>query len=173
MIPSGIATDQRGLPRISGQSVDIGAVEVQVGNVSGMVKSAINTPIVGEKVYLDANNNSILDGGELSTTTNSSGAYIFSDVPVGAYIVRQVLQVGYAQTSPADGYGNHITITSNGSLTNKNFVDTAPVTGGSVSGIVTAGSTGVSGETIYLDANNNSGARQQRAIYENLGHGCL
>jgi hypothetical protein len=30
LIPAGVTTDQRGLPRISGSRVDIGAVELQV-----------------------------------------------------------------------------------------------------------------------------------------------
>jgi hypothetical protein len=126
----------------------------------GTVSGAITGGAAGETIYLDANNNSTLDSGELSTTTTAgTGAYSFANVPAGAYVVRQVLPAGYTQTSPANGYGLHVTVTNGGNVTGQNFTDKPPVitppppTGGSVSGSVTAGA---AGETIYLDANNNS-----------------
>ena len=116
------------------------------GSVAGQVAGST----AGETVYLDANNNGLLDPTELSTTTDNTGSYQFSNVPVGAYIVRQVLPSGIAQTLPAKGYGLHITVTPGETLTNQNFVDRP--SGGSISGTVTGS---VAGETVYLDANNN------------------
>ena len=137
---------------VGGQGVDVGIVSVQPGVRPGTVEGTVTGGKAGETVYLDANNNGKLDAGELSTTTYAGGAYSFSNVPVGSYIVRQVLPSGYSQSSPSSGYGIHIALTAGALLTNDNFTDKAAAVGGSISGAVTGGS---AGETIYLDANNN------------------
>ena len=125
-------------------------VVVTTGSVSGTVTGGP----AGETLFLDANNNGLLDPGELSTTTSSAGAFSFASVSVGSYVLRQVLGGGYTQASPAAGAGIALSVTAGGSLTNENFIDTAPASsGGSVSGTVTGS---VAGELVYLDANNNS-----------------
>ena len=45
-------------------------------------------------VYIDANGNSALDGGEQSILTDSSGNYALTGLSAGTYIVREVLQCG-------------------------------------------------------------------------------
>ena len=105
-------------------------------------------------VYLDNNNDGIMDNGEPSTLTNSSGAYSFTNLPVGSYIVRQVLPTSDTQNSPGNNYGIHITLASGQSSTGDNFVDSVPATGASISGVVEVGSTGLAGVTVYLDKNN-------------------
>ncbi|HZK80395.1 MAG TPA: carbohydrate-binding protein, partial [Humisphaera sp.] len=124
---------------------------------TGAVSGTVTGGKASETVYLDANNNSKLDSGELSTTTSSSGTYSFSSVPIGSYIVRQVLPTGYEQTSPASNAGISVTVTSGGSLTGKNFTDkviptdpstvalqaeTATLGGGAVSAKTYSGYTG-------------------------------
>ncbi len=56
--------------------------------------------IAGRTVYLDTNNNSVLDAGELSTVTNASGQYVFAEQRPGNKIVRTVLPLKWRQTSP-------------------------------------------------------------------------
>ncbi|HWE02028.1 MAG TPA: carboxypeptidase regulatory-like domain-containing protein [Tepidisphaeraceae bacterium] len=127
------------------------------GNVSGTVDSTKGAGVSGITVYLDVNNNGTLDSGELSTMTSSTGAYGFSSVPAGAYIVRQKLPSGDTQTSPSGGYGIHVTVTNGGSFTGENFTDSVPATaaGSSVSGSVkTSKGAGVANVTVYLDSNN-------------------
>ncbi|MBD2492629.1 Calx-beta domain-containing protein, partial [Aulosira sp. FACHB-615] len=51
-------------------------------------------------VYLDTNNNSLLDAGETSTLTDSQGNYTFNDLRPGNYTVAQVVQNGWKQTYP-------------------------------------------------------------------------
>ncbi|WP_242057682.1 Calx-beta domain-containing protein [Nostoc sp. FACHB-87] len=51
-------------------------------------------------VYLDTNNNSLLDAGETSTLTDSQGNYTFNDLRPGNYTVAQVVQDGWKQTYP-------------------------------------------------------------------------
>ena len=116
-----------------------------LANITGSVAGGL----AGETIYLDTNNNSTLDGGELSTTLNSNGTYGFVGVPAGAYIIRQVLPAAYTQTSPTRNYGLHLTVANGTSIAGQNFADAAP---GSVSGTVAGATAGV---TVYLDANNN------------------
>ena len=51
-------------------------------------------------VYLDANDNSQLDAGEQSTTTDGNGSYLFENLSGGDYVVRIVPQGATAQSSP-------------------------------------------------------------------------
>src|SRR3954447_10609368 len=54
----------------------------------------------GRTVYLDANDNGTLDGGETTTTTDDSGNYTFSGVQPGAYVVREDLPSGWVCSTP-------------------------------------------------------------------------
>ena len=58
----------------------------------------------GWTVYLDVNNNGVLDRGETSTITDATGAYRFGNLGPGTYRVRQEIQAGWQQTTadPAD-----------------------------------------------------------------------
>src|SRR5207302_5807524 len=60
--------------------------------------------LAGRVVYLDANNNGVLDSGEQTAATDSSGAYSFANLGPGSYRVRDVLPAGWTQTTadPAD-----------------------------------------------------------------------
>ncbi|PAX51879.1 putative Ig domain-containing protein [Brunnivagina elsteri] len=51
-------------------------------------------------VYLDTNNNNLLDTGETSTLSDSQGTYTFNDLRPGNYNVAQVVQDGWKQTYP-------------------------------------------------------------------------
>ena len=139
-------------------------VQPSTGAVSGTITSTTGAGIAGVTVYLDTNNDSKLDNGELTATTNTSGAYNFSNVPVGATIVRQVLPSGDTQKTPSSNYGIHLTVSAGSSLTGENFVDTVPAninpTGSAVqlSGtpIGTAGSYNNGGNTIAKVFDGNS-----------------
>ena len=120
--------------------------------VASTVSGVVTGGAVGETIYLDTNDNSKLDAGELSTTTSASGTYTISNVPSGATIIRQVLPTGYTQTTPSGGLGIHVTVTASSTLTNENFTDKSTVTTGSISGNIIGGP---AGEVVYLDANNN------------------
>jgi hypothetical protein len=51
----------------------------------------------GFTIYIDANNNHVLDAGERSTTTDANGNYSFANVGPGTYRVREVAKSGFVQ----------------------------------------------------------------------------
>ncbi|MBW3543204.1 MAG: pre-peptidase C-terminal domain-containing protein, partial [Planctomycetes bacterium] len=59
----------------------------------------------GWTVYLDQNRNGRRDAGERSTTTDASGSYSFRNLAPGTYIVGEVHQPGWFQSSPASSGG--------------------------------------------------------------------
>ncbi len=79
------------------------------GNISGVKFNDFNAngridpgepPIANTQVYIDLNNNSRIDSGEANTFTDVQGNYSFRNVPVGSYVLREVLQPGFIQTTP-------------------------------------------------------------------------
>jgi hypothetical protein len=90
----------------------------------------------GVTVYLDANNNGVLDPGEVSTTTDASGNFSFTDLLPGTYNVREVVPPSSTQTAPSGGaFVVNLTASSSGYA----FGNVPPpVTG-----------------TVYVDANDN------------------
>jgi N-acetylneuraminic acid mutarotase len=152
-----------GTSTVAGQNFTDAAV-ASGASISGSV-TAGGAGLGNVTVYLDANNNGVLDSSEMSTTTSASGVYQFTNVPAGAYIVRQVLAAGQTQVSPGSGYGIHLTVQSNSSYSGENFVDASGSAGisGTVfndangNGVNDDNDGGVAGLTVYLDLNN-SGA---------------
>jgi uncharacterized delta-60 repeat protein len=145
------------------------------GSISGTVfndansngaKDSGETGIPGVTLYNDANNNSKPDTGEATTSTDSSGNYKFAGLSAGSYKIRQILPSGDTQISPANNFGQTVTLATNQVVTGKNFADhgSAAQTG-SISGItfndvnksgtLDAGETKASGKTVFLDTNNN------------------
>ncbi|MEO7158496.1 MAG: SdrD B-like domain-containing protein, partial [Vicinamibacterales bacterium] len=120
-------------------------------------------------IYNDANNDYIMGAGELRTTTNANGDYIFVGLGAGTYKIRQILQSGWSQTTPANGYGHTIALASNQNEAGRNFGTlqtgaAAAQVGASIAGrvfndvngngILDPGENGLAGITIYNDANN-------------------
>lgn len=55
----------------------------------------------GWTIYLDTNDNGVLDNGEPSMVTGKNGAYHFSGLVAGTYHVREVLKSGWMSTYPS------------------------------------------------------------------------
>ncbi|XZN89783.1 MAG: SdrD B-like domain-containing protein [Microcoleus sp.] len=87
-------------------------------------------PLANWQIYLDLNRNNRLDGGEPVTLTNLQGNYAFVNIPADTYLVREVQQPGFRQTTPNPG---PITVTSNATINNVNFGNIFFV--GNISGI--------------------------------------
>ncbi|MCY2991124.1 MAG: FG-GAP-like repeat-containing protein [Planctomycetota bacterium] len=64
--------------------------------------------LAGRTVFLDANDNGRLDGGETSTVTDAGGNYRFATLVPGDYLVRQVLPPGWEQTLPPGQAGKQV-----------------------------------------------------------------
>ena len=57
----------------------------------------------GVRVYLDDNDNGLLDDGERATVTNTRGRYSFGGLPAGTYNVRQEVPFGLRNTTGGEG----------------------------------------------------------------------
>ncbi len=90
-------------------------------NANGQHDSA-EPGLAGVTVYLDLNDNGVLDTGEPTATTNASGAYDFTGLAPGTYVVRQILLGGVIlSTPPKDSYS--LTVTNGSNFINQNFAD--------------------------------------------------
>ncbi len=64
------------------------------------VRDAGEPGLANWTIYLDQNQNGVLDGGEVTTTTDGSGSYAFTNLAPGTYTVATVEELGWAQTAP-------------------------------------------------------------------------
>ena len=71
--------------------------------IHGRVVSTTGRGLSGWWVYLDADNDGVLEPGEPVLRTDSRGRFTFHHLSAGSYDVRVVPQNGFAQTSPLDG----------------------------------------------------------------------
>ncbi len=71
----------------------------QDANLNG-VRDGAEVPLAGLTMYLDLNDNALLDTGEPTTLTQSDGSYAFNSLAAGSYAVRQVILSGRSQTYP-------------------------------------------------------------------------
>jgi uncharacterized protein (DUF2141 family) len=154
-------------------STEVNAVITQAstaktGTVTGTIFNDVNgngkkdtgePALAGWTVSLDTIKNGKLVP-DLSTTTNSKGVYTFSKVPVGSYQVTESLKPGWKAVSPSTDYAS-VTLTAGATIT-KNFADAIPVSfSGTVfndtnaDGVKESNETGLSGWTVYIDANKN------------------
>jgi len=178
LVPAGVSTDQRGFARVVNGKVDIGAVEVQnassLATITGTVFNDANgdgaqdngeTGLAGVQVYADLGNVGYFVTGDPTTTTNATGGYTLPDLAAGNYIIRQVRPLGYAQTTPSNGFGHHVTISAGQTLSGQNFGDkSAAAPPATISGTVfndingdgtqDAGETGIADVEVYIDLDN-------------------
>jgi protocatechuate 3,4-dioxygenase beta subunit len=122
-------------------------------------RDAGDAGLPGITVFLDANGNGTLDSGEVTTTSGAGGEYVFEDVLPGVYSVREVVPVGFIQTTPNPG---PVTVLPGGDVDGGDFGDfELGDIGGTKfgdtngNGVRNTGELGVGGVTIYIDANNN------------------
>ncbi|BBO32334.1 S8 family serine peptidase [Lacipirellula parvula] len=102
----------------------IGSVFHDIGTGSNNTTDGIRKPgelgAPGFTVYIDANNNNVLDLGETSTVTNQFGAYAFTNVAPGQRIVRVVTPSPYQSTKPTGGR-YVVNLAGNGTLAGLEF----------------------------------------------------
>ena len=98
--------------------------------------------LAGVTAYVDANNNGMMDTGELSATTDSTGAFTIAGVAAGTYTVRDLAPAGDTVGLPASLTA---TVTNGAATAAGAFGIAVPVT-------VAAGT--ITG-TVYTDTNRN------------------
>ena len=57
-------------------------------------------------IFIDFNSNGLLDGGEVSTTTDEFGYYQFTNLVADSYRIAEKLELDWTQTAPLTGYFN-------------------------------------------------------------------
>jgi len=68
------------------------------------LKDSSEPGVSGFRVYLDANNNGVLDAGETSVLAGSSGTYSFGPLRPGVHVVRYASPDGWRLSSPYGYY---------------------------------------------------------------------
>lgn len=92
--------------RMATESLEVRALLSAISGVvfqdhnGSSVAEAGDDPVSGATVYLDANNNAVLDDGEQSVVSGAQGEYQFQDLADGDYVVRQVVGKLEKQTAP-------------------------------------------------------------------------
>jgi hypothetical protein len=103
-----------------------------VGQISGKIFDDFNGTgmsdhfkpgLPGVTVFLDLNNNGIVDFGEPTTTSNANGEYSFTGLQAGTYIVRQAMPGNILQTLPANEAPYEVTLERmvDAAATDRNF----------------------------------------------------
>jgi len=67
--------------------------------------------LAGWTIYLDMNDNNVLDGGDVASTTNAGGRAIFKGLAAGTYHVREEMPDGWNQLTPGAGADNEYSVT--------------------------------------------------------------
>jgi Bacterial Ig-like domain (group 3)/MBG domain (YGX type)/SdrD B-like domain len=88
-------------------------------DLTGNGASSDDVSLAGVKVYLDLNNNGAFNSNEPYALTDTNGAYSFTGVANGAYIIREVLPSGYVRTEPTLS-DNYVVNVSTGSASGGN-----------------------------------------------------
>jgi len=146
------------------------AIPAVLGSISGIkfndidgngTQAAGELGVPGVTVFLDTNNDGILDAGETSATTGANGDFTFPNLPAATYNVREVVPPFSQPTTPNPvavtltagqttaatvNFGNRLLP---GTITGTKFNDT------NGNGTQDTGEIGIAGVTIFLDTNNN------------------
>lgn len=124
-------------------------------------KQANEAGLSGWTVYLDTNNNGVKDASEISTTTDASGNYAFTNLAAGTYRVREVLKSGYRKSNPVGVPGYDITLASGDAATLRDFGNTTNILIGGVvyddingDGVRQSYEPGLSGFVVNIVSNN-------------------
>jgi uncharacterized protein (DUF2141 family) len=151
-----------------GQDVDqsIGVRQLP-GTVSGVyfndanangIKDSGESGVGNSQVYLDFDNDGVLDSSEMRMNTAADGSFKFLNVPPNTYKIRTTAPTGYwiSTTFPSvtvvslqDSGGNVIGLAKLPSIKGTYFDDT------NANGVKNTGEAGISGAEIFIDANGN------------------
>jgi hypothetical protein len=157
------------------QSITISGRKFDDWNGDGSDNGGSDPGLAGWTIFLDANNNGVLDPGEVFTMTSGDGSYCFNDLGPGTYIVRAVPQVGRVPTTAV----SHTVVTENSQhFTARDFGSFKRITISGVAfndfdgnGSQDDGEPLMGGWTIVLDTNNNGSLDPGEAFTITAGDG--
>ncbi|MBL9164588.1 MAG: S8 family serine peptidase [Planctomycetaceae bacterium] len=95
------AVDNQGGGGANQGGILMGVVFQDQGSTPNGIREASEPGAPGFTVYIDANNNGVVDAGDTVTTTNQNGAYVFTNVAPGQRVVRVVTPSPFQLTTPA------------------------------------------------------------------------
>ena len=132
-------------------------------DADGSAQEAGEPGLAGWTIYVDYDDDGILDAGEPSDVTDSDGNYEITGINPGTWRVKEVAQAGWTQSYPAGGYHEEI-FTSGAALTDNDFGNWEPATKSGTKfedldadgAAREAGEPGLAGWTIYVDYDNDS-----------------
>jgi hypothetical protein len=149
---------------VTGQ--DFGNTLLNPSSISGVVFNNLRATgnqdggdpgLAGWTVYLDANNNGVLDPGERSVVTGPDGAFTIGGLEPATYIVREVPMSGWVQSAPTPPFYS-VDLGAGDAATDISFGNYHPVTlSGQVfhdlngNGVKDPGEPGLAGWTVYVD----------------------
>jgi hypothetical protein len=117
--------------------------------------------IAGVTIFLDANDDGVLDTGEVRTTTDAQGNYVFPNLEPATYVVREIVPNGFDQTAPGGDGAYRITLLPGQVVVGADFGNR--LRRGSIEGVKwndlngdgvrQTGEPGVGGIIIYIDQN--------------------
>jgi subtilisin-like proprotein convertase family protein len=124
---------------------------------------SFDPPLPGVTIYLDTDNDGVLDPGERSAVTNVAGEYLFTNIAPGIYFLREETPFGgFRQTMPPGGGAWTVPHSAGQNHINQDFGNAYA---GTISGAVfnDDNGDGVNGPgegllgnfTVYADLNNN------------------
>lgn len=103
-----------------GSDITCTFTNIQQGSIAGYkLEDGLLNPLSGWTIFLDNNDDGILDPGEVFTTTDNDGYYLFNKLLPGIYKLSEVLQTGWTQISAPSG----INLSAGQNSTNNNFVN--------------------------------------------------
>src|SRR5439155_15102423 len=82
------------------QRQSLGNTTKSIWEEVGFIPGSFEPGLPNWTIYLDLNNNGLLDTGEPFTKTDANGNYSFLNIGPGTYYVREVPQTGWNQTAP-------------------------------------------------------------------------
>lgn len=103
----------------------LSGLKFQDANGNG-AQDAGEVGLPGVQIYLDLNASGTFEVGEPSTVTGPTGAYAFTGLVPGAYVVREVVPSLFTQTAPpGDSYA--VTLSEGGTQGNLDFGNQGPL----------------------------------------------
>ena len=109
----------------------VATVTPKTGSITGHVYQDLtgngmtsdDTGLAGITVYIDANKNGSLNSGDPTAVTDGNGAYTFTGLVAGTYVVRESLPSSYISTGPALADNYTVAVTAGANSTGNDFDD--------------------------------------------------